>query len=169
MDNIIPQRRYIQQHPTVAPQQETADTVKPPEELINAANRSHEVLFTASTLFPFTLFPDSITVDREKVTLTKRQFFGIAEAMSIRVEDILNVTVDVGPFFGAIKISTRFFDPDKPYAMNYLKRADAMTLKQIIQGYVIAIQEKIDCSAYSAEDLTLVLKELGSGGLKKEI
>jgi predicted transcriptional regulator len=170
MNNIYPKHRYMQRNmPRRYMQSQEAEATKPPEELVNAVNRSHEILYSASTVFPFTLFPDTATIDREKLTLTKRMFFGTAETMSIRIDDILNVTADVGPFFGSIKISTRFFDLEKPYAMDYLKRKDAMKLKQIIQGYIIAIQERIDCSAYSSKDLARMLMQLGSGGLGQEI
>lgn len=138
-------------------------------ELFDAVNRSHEVLFSANTIFPLTLFPDTATVDREKLTITRRRFFGVAESMSIRIEDILNVTADVGPFWGSFKISTRFFDPHKPYTVNYFWRHDVIRLKRIIQGYIIAIHEKIDCSAFSARELAKMLDELGHGGLSQEI
>lgn len=161
MANVFPKHRYM------SPRE--PQSMKAPEELIGAVGRSQEVLFSASTMFPFTLFPDTATVDREKLTLTKRSFFGVAEAMSIRIEDILNVTADVGPLFGSIKIATRFFDLRKPYTMSYLSVSDATKLKRIILGYIIAIQEKIDCSSYSAKDLTNMLTELGHGGLKQEI
>jgi hypothetical protein len=147
----------------------TAEKIHSGAELTRAVNRSHEILFSASTAFPFTLFPDTVTVDREKLTLTKRLFFRVAESMSIRIEDILNVTADVGPFFGSVKISTRFFDPHKPYTVNYFWRQDAIRLKRIIQGYIIAIQEKIDCSALSAKELANMLNNLGHGGLSGEI
>lgn len=163
MNSPYPKHQYIRT------QDPEPSSIKPPEELVNAMNRSHEILFSASTIFPLTLFPDTVTVDREKLTLTKRMFFRVAESMSIRIEDILNVTADVGPFFGSFKISTRFFDPEKPYAVNYLSRDDVIRLKQIVQGYIIAIQERIDCSSYSARDLAKILTQLGHGGLSQEI
>jgi hypothetical protein len=85
--------------------------------------------------------------------------------MSIRIEDILNVTVDVGPFFGSLVISTRFFDNDnrKPYKVNYLTRSDALRLKRIIQGYIIATQQQIDCSSIGTKELATMLDQLGQG------
>jgi hypothetical protein len=38
------------------------------DELSRIVSHSHEVLATATTVFPFTWFPDTVTVDREKLT-----------------------------------------------------------------------------------------------------
>ena len=112
-------------------------------ELTQTINSSREVLAQASTVFPFTLFPDNVTLDRAKLTIAHREFFWTGEVMSIRIEDILNVTADVGPFFGSLKIFTRFFSTDKPYNVSFLKRSDALKIKRILQGYIIAFQKKI--------------------------
>lgn len=157
-------RHYIEPHPSLTGvRTNSLGKVEVASELHKAVTGSHEVLASASTVFPFSFFPDTVTLDREKVTITHRVFFQVAEVMSIRIEDILNVTANFGPFFGSLKISTRFFDPDKPYEVNYFWRKDALRLKRILQGYIIAIQKQIDCSALTAKELTQVLDELGQG------
>jgi hypothetical protein len=133
------------------------------QELKKVIGGSHEVLVSASTVFPFTLFPDTVTVDREKVTVVNRFFFRVAETVSIAIEDILNVTADVGPFFGSLKILTRFYDPEKPYSVDYLWRGDAERLKRILQGYVIAHQKAIDCTPLETKELARMLNKLGMG------
>lgn len=134
---------------------------KAEEALVEAIGDAHDVLVRATTVFPLTLFPDTITVDRTKLTITHRDFFRSAEVLSIAIEDILNVTATVGPFFGSIKIATRFFDPDKPYTVDHFYRADALKIKRIAQGYVIAKQKNVDCSNLSNQELTHLLDELG--------
>lgn len=130
---------------------------------------SQETLMTATTVFPFTLFPDTVIIDREKISIAHRFFFRVAEVVSMRIEDILNVTADVGPIFGSVSMLTRFFDPDKPYTVNYLWRGDALRLKRILQGYVIAIQKSIDTSALSAKELATLLDEFGQGNPSKDM
>jgi hypothetical protein len=137
--------------------------------LKEAIGNSQEVLLTANTVFPFTLFPDTVTVDREKISIAHRFFFRVAEVVSMRIEDILNVTADVGPIFGSISVLTRFFDPDKPYIVNYLWREDALRLKRILQGYVIAVQKGIDLSTFSAEELAMLLNEFGQGSPSRDM
>lgn len=130
-------------------------------ELARAIHGSQEVLETATTVFPFTLFPDTVTVDRAKLTITHRLFFRDAEIMSIRIEDILNVTAHTGPFFGSLHIVSRIMNPDKPYTINYLRRSDTLKLKRILQGYVIAMQNNIDCRPLETHELAKLLNELG--------
>lgn len=131
------------------------------EELTQAIGDAHDVLVRASAVFPLTLFPDTVAIDRTKFTITHRDFFSAGEVISINIEDILNVTATVGPFFGSIKIVTRFFDTDKPYTVEHFWRADALRIKRVAQGYVIAKQKGIDCSALTNSELTTLLDELG--------
>ena len=149
--------------------QTNAVTARNARRLSEAIGNSQDVLVTATTVFPFSLFPDTATIDREKLSIAHRFFFRVAEVVSIRIEDILNVTADVGPFFGSLQIQTRFFDPDKPYTINYLWRSDALRLKRILQGYVIAIQKGIDCSGFAAKDLAQLLDDLGQGNPQKDM
>lgn len=130
-------------------------------ELAQTIQNAHEILVSATTIFPFTLFPDTVTLDRAKLSIAHREFFWTAEVMSIRIEDILNVTADVGPFFGSLKVYTRFFNNDKPYSISFLKRDDALRIKRILQGYVIALQKNINCSTMETKDLANLLHELG--------
>ncbi len=131
------------------------------EALTKVIGDSQDVLFRATTVFPLTIFPDTLTIDRTKFTITHRLFMGAGETLSIRIEDVLNVTADLGPFFGKIKIATRFFDPGKPYEIDHFWRKDALKIKRIAQGYMTAKQKNIDCSALSTEELTRTLDELG--------
>lgn len=129
------------------------------QELTQAIRGSNQVLASATTILA--VFSDTVTVDRAKVTITKRVFWKTAEVMSIRIEDILNVTATVGPIFGSVKITSRVFNTEKPYTINYFWRDDALKLKRITQGYVIALQRGIDCSALPTEELAQMLDSLG--------
>jgi hypothetical protein len=129
------------------------------QKLQQAIQSSNDVLFTATTALQ--LFPDTITVDRSKITITRRKFVGTAEVLSFRIEDILNVHATVGPFLGRVMIISRVFSTDTPQMVGKFWRSDAMRLKRIIQGYVIATQNQIDCTALSIEDLVNMLDELG--------
>lgn len=139
------------------------------EELVEAIGNSNDVLARVNTVFPFAFFPSTLTVDRTKLTITERDFFKTGEVLSIRIEDILNVTAHVGPFLGSIKISTRFFNPEKPYIVDKLKRADALMIKRILQGYLIARQNNIDCSSLPTDKLAVVLDELGKVGPEEKV
>lgn len=124
--------------------------------------QSHEILAVARTvILPVNLFPDSILVDRTKVTITRRTFFWTSQVITTRIEDILSVTSNFGPIFGSLTISTRVMNSTDHYEINYFWRKDAVYLKQIIQGYVIAQHNKIETSHMPASELVKTLLEIG--------
>jgi len=131
------------------------------EKLKNIVSKSHEILMSANTVFPITLFPDSVTVDRTKVTITKRDFFWTSDVMSIRIEDVLNVSASVGPIFGSLTIASRVMSTIDHFKINHFWRNDAIRLKHIIQGYVIAQHNNIDTAHLTRAELVETLRELG--------
>lgn len=137
----------------------TTDEAK---DINQVVQRSHEVLAGAKTvMLPVNLFPDSVIVDRTKVTITKRSFFWTAQVITTRIEDILSVTSNIGPVFGSLLISTRVMNSTDHYEINYFWRRDAAYLKQIIQGYVIAQHNSIETKHLTREELIETLLELG--------
>ena len=138
------------------------ETVDPRDNLRSIVEKSHQLLAGAKTvILPINLFPDSVTVDRTKVTITKRTFFWSSNVISIRIEDVLNVSCSTGPLFGSLIVSSRVMNPTDHYEIDYFWRRDAIYLKQIIQGYVIAQHNNIDTSHLSKDELIKTLLELG--------
>lgn len=129
--------------------------------LKSAIKDSEEVMAQASTIFPFTLFPDTLSIDRAKVTVAKRFFFRMAETTSFRIEDILSASSAVGPFFGSVKIITRVMNKEQETEVGPFWRDDAERMKRIIHGYVIAKQRAIDTSQLNSVHLARLLDELG--------
>lgn len=135
---------------------------KTPTKLAGVTVKSHDILFRANTVFPFTLFPDTVTIDREKITIVNREFFLVAKIISVPIRDILNVEVDMGPFLGSVRISSRFFD-QYHHKVNFLWRGDAIKLQRLLEGYIIANEQKIDCKDIKKEELIILLNDLGKG------
>lgn len=134
------------------------------DELAATVTTAQEVLTKATTVFPFTLFPDTIAIDRTNLTVTHRTFFKMATIITIKIDDVLNVTPNVGPFFGSLRIATAFVDDNSPYHINYLQREDALRIKRILQGYKVARQQKINTSMLSKEELVKLLDKLAQDG-----
>jgi len=130
-------------------------------ELRKKVQRSHQVLAIVRAVFPLSLFPDSIVVDRTKVTIIHRTFFWSAETISFQIEDILNVSASVGPFFGSLTIASRVMSTEDHFRVDHLWRRDAIALKHIIQGYVIAKHSGMDTEHLSRNELVATLGELG--------
>mgnify|MGYP001067831217 CR=1 FL=1 len=132
------------------------------EKIRNIVLRSHEVLASAQTIIlPSNIFPDSVLLDRSKLTIIKRNFFWSAETISIRIEDILNVSSNIGPFFGSITVSSRVMNSTDHYEIDCFLRKDAKYLKEIIQGYMIALHSKVNINHLSREELITTLLSLG--------
>lgn len=129
------------------------------QELKDAIWDSSEVLIKVNTVL--TLFPDTMAIDRTKLTVTKRDFFNTSEVMSIRIEDILNVTANAGPFFGSLKVVSRILNNERPFRIGLFFKKDTLKLKRILQGYVIALQKNIDCSSLGTKELANLLDKLG--------
>lgn len=131
------------------------------KKLRNLVERSHEVLARATTVFPFTPFPDTIIVDRTKVTIIKRNFFWSEDVVSIRIEDVLNATLSMDMMFGSLSIASRVMNSTDHYQIKFFWKQDALHLKHVIQGYVIAQHNNIQVSHLSKEELIQTLLELG--------
>jgi len=130
------------------------------QELHQAIRGSNQILAYAKTVL--TIFPDTMTVDRAKVTITKRNFYRMADVMSMRIEDVLNATCTVGPVFGTVTLVSRVMNDSQTYTIGRFWRSDAKRLKRILQGYVIALQRKIDCSKLETRELSIMLERLGA-------
>lgn len=130
--------------------------------LKKTVSQSHEVLAKATSTFPFSFFPDTIIVDRTKVTIVKNDFFFSSSTISIRIEDVLNVSIGLGPIFGTLTISSRVMNSTDHFTIEHFRRADAIHLKHLIQGYMIAQHNNISTAHLSKEELIDTLCELGS-------
>lgn len=140
-------------------QQKSAEEKR--EELHDVADKAQDVLIRAESIFPFVLFPDTISVSRMKVAITKRAFFKVAEVVSLQIEDILNIEIDTGPFFGSLKIYTRIYG-SQPLKITFLSRRSAVMVKRIIEGLLIAAKQQMDITDLERKELLALLKRLGT-------
>ena len=125
------------------------------------AAESHEVLDSCRSVFPFMLFPDSIILDRTKVTLIKREILS-QDIVTVRIEDVLNVAAHTGIPFGSLNIAIRVMNSTDHFQIKFLWAQDALRLKRLIQGYVIAQHNDIDVKHLKRGDLIRTLRELGT-------
>lgn len=141
---------------------EGSKTAKGPEDLKELAEKSQDVLYEATTVWPFTLFPDTIKLDREKLTIANRAFWRVANITSVPVGEIMSAEVVVGPFFGSLHLTFRFF-ANNERRITFLWRHDAVEMQRLIHGYIIAHRREIDISSVNKKELIKLLTELGQG------
>ncbi len=133
-------------------------------QLEHIAENAQDILIRVETVFPFTLFPTTITMDRVKITVKRRSFFNASQVTSIQIDDILNVEATSGPFLGSVKFWSRFLpnEPQNPQiSVGNLKNRDALAIKRLLQGYIIARHKEVDCSQIERRELIKMLNELG--------
>lgn len=132
------------------------------DHLKHVVKQSREILAESNNvILPVNLFTDTVIVDRTRITIVKRTFFWSSNVISVGIDDILNVSTKVGPFFGSLNISSRVMNSTDHFEVNYFWRDDAIYLKHIIQGYVIAQQNNIATDELTREQLIETLVELG--------
>lgn len=175
VSNLHPDKLLFGQSVRTIPRNEDPNSIQPPlnqantftqldprEKLQTIVEKSHQFLAGARTVVvPMNPFPDTVIVDRTKVTIKKRSFFWSSEVITVRIEDVLNVTASTGPLFGSLTISSRVMNSTDHYEVNYLWRSDAIYLKEVIQGYVIAQHNHIETSHLTKEELVGTLLEIG--------
>lgn len=132
------------------------------EKLIDITVGAQGSLITANTVFPFVLFPSTIDIDRQKLTIVHRSFFRTSSTISVQIDDVQIVKVDVGPLFGSVHLASKFF-VDNTQSINFLRRKDAIKIQRLLQGYMIAHHRQIDCSSIDNEQLAVLLNDLGQG------
>jgi hypothetical protein len=140
----------------------SAESQEVHEKLIEVTEKAQDIIFTADTVFPFTLFPDSITLDREKLTVVQRIFFRVAKVITVPITSMISADAHVGPFFGSVHMTSKYF-VDNTHTVNFLWRQDAEKVHRLIQGFIIAHEKGIDVDDIEKEDLKVLLEDLGHG------
>jgi len=140
----------------------TQDETKAEEyqKLKTVAKESQGILAKVDSVFPLTLLPDTLTIDRHKVAITYRTFFRIAQEVSVPIETVKNIQADVGPFFGSVTITSDNFI-NNTQTIRFLKRSDVKLVQNLIQGAMVAVKENIDISKVETEKLRKQLMRLG--------
>lgn len=109
--------------------------------------------------FPFDFFPDTIRVEEETVTVTKRWFIFSAEVYSVNMVNIANVLMNTTPFFAQLTIVSKTFE-ENTIAIPDLWIKDAIYVRRIIEGMRTMISNQVDTSIYSRVELIEKLEEL---------
>lgn len=143
------------------------DPVKDLERLKDAVTTSLPTIIKAKAVFPFDLFPDTISIDRKKVTVVHRTFFFMQQTISVQLQDIKNVEANLGPFFGSLIMTSQHFKNNVQH-INFLKRSEVVEVQHILQGIIAAVNEKIDIASIDISKLRTMLKELGEGDVKEQ-
>ncbi len=121
---------------------------------------ANRVLLQVSTVFPFDLFPDSIIVDENKISVIKRDFFANKRMFSTFHKDVVSVTLNTSLFFATLIIEIVGVE-NRPPPIKYLLKNDAIKARRLILGLAAAAKEKIDVKEIPLSELYNLTQQIG--------
>lgn len=133
------------------------------KKVASVMQRSDNVLIKLKSVFPFDFFPNTVTIDANKVSIVDKNFFASETITTILLEEITDVVVQSNFFLGQL-IITYSHHPLQPitYKIPALKKSEALKAQEIIQGLlVMRISEGIDISKLQPEEITKELARIG--------
>jgi hypothetical protein len=131
------------------------------QKLATLAEETDTILFSCRTVFPFTLFPDSISIDQTKITVSRKIFFLSESMYTILISDLKFVHVNTSPFFAQVIFEIAGHEQN-PTPIKYLLRRDAIKLKEIAMGLVTAKKEGISMQGISKKSILKNTKKIGT-------
>lgn len=162
MNNVQPYANPVSEGRTEAVVESVKEEEKDRERFENLLDRGTRVLYKLKSVFPFAFFPDTISIDREKVTLKLTEFFFASEIRSLHIRNISHVIVDTGPFFATVTIMDRSLVSElTTVVIPFLWKGQALRARRIIQGLMIAHKERIDMEKIPERNLKKRLEDLG--------
>jgi hypothetical protein len=133
-----------------------------------AISKRHDIeLLRVSTVFPFNLFPDTLIIDTTKMTIVKTQFFATEQVTTIPLKEISDITMQTAFFLASVTFQympqTSSPGTTQPIfvSINALKRKDAIRVKSIIKGALVAKAENIDIAKLSPDKVVEMVEKLG--------
>ena len=122
--------------------------------------RANKVLLKCNTVFPFDQFPNTLIIDYNKVDIIYRHFFASSQTVSVPIERVNHVTVDVVAFLATLKIEVKGMDKN-PAPLMFMRARDAHLAKNLLLGLVGAHTHGIDLSRLQGQDVIDKLTEIG--------
>lgn len=122
---------------------------------------SNQVLAHFRSVWPFDFFPDEVIIDKKAITIVRHWFFGVGQKITCHFEDLVNSEVQIGPFFGSIKIYSKYFT-DGEEDVNWFSRSDAKKIHAILQGLLMAKKEGADIQNIPNDELLYKLYHIGT-------
>jgi hypothetical protein len=126
--------------------------------------KSNRCIINISSLFPWTLFPNTIEVEESRVTFIFRQFMA-SQSHSVNIIDISNVFIQSSPFFATLQIVSRTF-VQNDITVGHLDPKKASRVKMVIEGLRTFAEHKIDTSNYEINELVAKIEEFHTNETK---
>lgn len=133
--------------------QQTTPKNKDTQKLQAMASGTDEVLLEISSVFPFQLFPDTVILDKNKVSIVHRALL-FKRIFPLLYTDIQTVRVNKSILFSALEFEVRGYDRN-PRPVTHLDPLEAEKAERYILGLVNAKRERVDLSRVDGIKKTL--------------
>lgn len=130
------------------------------KKLEEAINKRKKSIFKVKTLFPLDLFPDTLTIDLDTVTVSSHNFIKSGSVVSYSIDDIKRVVVEKGPITSTVRIYLT--GASKEVAVSQMKNSDAFEVRKIINGLLRAKKEHINLRKIDTKMFHKKIEELGA-------
>ena len=138
-------------------QKRTTDTIEK-DGLDKLMERAGVIVFRARTVFPFTIFPNEITITLNRVVVVMRGLM-FQDEYPMPFEAITGARVVRTFYTAALHIET--FGVAKPPPIEFLSVNEARLARRYILALVECKKNNIDLAKYPIEELKEKLKEIG--------
>ena len=124
------------------------------DDLVKKSNRH---IISISTSFPWTIFPNTIDVEEDRVTFKFRQFLSY-QSYSVEIKDISNVFIESSFFFATLQIVSRTYTQND-IKIERLDKYKATKVHKIIEGLRTFAEHNINTSNYDIAELISKIDE----------
>lgn len=133
----------------------------PDKTLDTLLEQNAEILLKVRSVFPFKLFPTTVTIDRTKVVIMDRVFFFSKISRTLPIKDIGTVVVETGFPFASLRMTSKLPNHDS-LTVTHLWENQADKARRIIDGLILADRESVDILQVPQEELESKLEEVAS-------
>ncbi len=151
-EQVLEQEGKNEQAVTVAAKKEEDKQIM--NELVKKSNRC---IIRISSVFPWTMFPNTINVEESRVTFIFRQFLA-SQSHSVDIKDISNVLIQTSPFFATIQVVSRTF-VENNITIGHLDAKKARRVHMVIEGLRTFAENNIDTSNFEVDELITKIEE----------
>ncbi len=130
-------------------------------QLQHLAQDEEPALMTLTTLFPFRLFPTTITIEKTKVNIKESQFLGTTDTRSLLIADISAVESESNLLFGTLVFRIRVASAG-PIEVRFLSRDQAARARRIVEGLMVSVANKIDLTKVSSPEILANIEMVGA-------
>lgn len=137
-----------------------AETIFSQKKTLKKIASQDRLIFSCQTIFPFTLFPNTVEIRELSITIIYRYFFTSKKIISININDLISVDVVSAVIFGGIIFEPPDFKGGKE-SIHFLKLTDAKKAGQLVTGLMIALRENRDISKIPTPELEKAILRIG--------